>query len=146
MKFRSVIQLEGKTATGIPVPADVVEGLGQGKRPKVLVTIGDYRYRSSIAPYSGRYFIPLSAEHRAGAGVAAGDEIDVDVELDTEPREVVVPPDFAEALDQDEEAKRIFERLSYSHKRQHVLAIEQAKTAETRQRRIVKAISILRGG
>jgi hypothetical protein len=145
MKFLTVIQLGGKTATGIPVPAEVVESLGQGKRPKVRVTIGGYTYRSTIAPYTGQYMLPLSAEHRQGAGVAAGDEIEVDVELDTEPREVEIPPDFAEALSADAEAKRAFEKLSYTHKREHVLAIEQAKKAETRQRRIEKAIQMLRG-
>jgi uncharacterized protein YdeI (YjbR/CyaY-like superfamily) len=90
--------------------------------------------------------LSLSAENRAGAGVAAGDEVDVDVELDTAPREVAVPSDLAGALDRDTDAKQFFDRLSYSHKLRHVLAIEGAKTAETRQRRIDKAITMLREG
>ncbi len=88
----------------------------------------------------------ISAENRTSAGVAAGDEVDVDIELDTEPREVTVPPDFAEALDRDVDAKRFFDGLSYSQKQRHVLPIEEAKTTETRQRRIAKALTTLREG
>lgn len=146
MKFHSIIRLDGKTATGIPVPAEVVESLGQGKRAKIKVTIGDYTYRTSVAPRGGEYMIPMSAEHRAGAGVVAGDEVEIDIEADTEPRELVVPPDFAEALEQDPAAGVFFAGLSYSNQRRHVLAIEQAKTPETRQRRIEKAVSSLHEG
>lgn len=146
MRFQATIQLNGKTATGIPVPAEVVEALGSGKRPPVRVTMNGYSYRSSVAPMGGEYMVSLSAEHRQGAGVAAGDTVEVDLELDTAPREVNVPLDLAEALERDGEARRVFEGLSYSHKLQHVLPIEQAKTAETRQRRIEKAISMLREG
>ena len=99
MKFRGKLLLGGKTATGIVVPADVVEGLGSGKRPAVRVTInGRHTYRNTIAPYNGQFMLSVSAEQRAAAGVAAGDELDVDVELDTEPRTVTVPADFEEAL------------------------------------------------
>jgi uncharacterized protein YdeI (YjbR/CyaY-like superfamily) len=90
--------------------------------------------------------LPISAENRASSGVAAGDEVDVDIELDTAPREVTVPPDLAEAFERDVDAKRYFEGLSYSQKQRHVLPIEQAKTAETRQRRIDRALSMLREG
>jgi hypothetical protein len=143
MKFRAIVQQSGKTATGIQVPADVVESLGAGKRPKVSATINGYTYRSSVATLDGAFMLSVSADVRAHAGIAAGDEVEIDLELDTAPREVTVPPDFAAALDQDAEAKQIFEKLSYSHQQQHVLAIEGAKTAETRQRRIVKALSLL---
>ena len=146
MKFRATIQLGGKTATGIPVPEEVVAALGSSKRPPVRVTINGYAYRSSVASVGGEYMIALSAENRAGAGVAAGDEVDVDVELDTAPREVVVPPDFEEALAQDADAKQFFDGLSYSNKRRYVMGIEEAKSAETRQRRIAKAIGMLREG
>jgi uncharacterized protein YdeI (YjbR/CyaY-like superfamily) len=90
--------------------------------------------------------IPVSAENRKSAGLAAGDEVDVDIEVDTEPREVTVPPDFAEALDRQPDARRSFDGLSYSHKLRHVLSIEDAKTVETRQRRIDKAVGNLREG
>jgi hypothetical protein len=146
MKFRSVVELGGKTATGIPVPEEVVTSLGSGKRPPVRVTINGHTYRSTLASRSGRFMLPLSAENRSSAGVAAGDEVEVDIELDTEPREVTVPPDLAEALEQDLYAKRRFDGLSYSQKQRHVLPIEQAKTAETRQRRVDKALGMLREG
>lgn len=144
MRFRAVILLNGKTATGIAVTPEIVESLGAGKRPPVTVTINGHTYRSSIASMGGTFMLPVSAEHRASAGVAAGDEVDVDVSLDTEPREVAVPSDFGAALDGDLEAGCAFDALAYSHKLRHVLAIEQAKTAETRERRIAKAISMLR--
>jgi hypothetical protein len=144
MRYRSTLQLNGRTATGIPVPEKVVEGLGSGKRPPVRVTINGHTYRSTVATMGGQFMLGVSAEIRENAGVAAGDEVDVDIELDTEPREVIVPPDFAEALDRDADTRRFFEGLSYSKKQQFVLPVEQAKTAETRQRRIAKAIGVLR--
>jgi len=146
MRFRTTIELGGKTATGFRIPEDVVAGLGSGKRPAVRVTIGGHTYRTTVAPMGGVFMIPLSAENRAGAGVAAGDEVDVDVELDTEPRVVTVPPDFAAALEREPDARTAFDALSYSNQRRHVLSIEGAKTDETRQRRIVKAVDALRQG
>jgi hypothetical protein len=146
MKFQTTLLLGGKTATGIEVPAEVVAALGSSKKPAVRVTINGFTYRTTVATMDGKFMLPVSAENRAGAGIAAGDEVDVEVELDTEPREVNVPPDFTAALDQDTEAKRYFESLSYSHKLRHVLVIEEAKTAETRQRRIEKAVAMLREG
>lgn len=146
MRFRATIQLNGKTATGIPVPAEVVDDLGKGKRPPVHVTVGGHTYRSTVAAYGDVFMLPLSAENREAAGVAAGDEVDVDLELDTHPREVEVPPDFAEALAAEPEAKRFFEDLSYSQQRWHVLSIEGAKSAETRQRRVDRSIAMLREG
>ena len=146
MRFRSTIELGGRTATGLEVPAEVVEAFGVGKKPPVRVTIGAHTYRSTVAVMGGRYLLPLSAENRAAAGVAAGDEVDVDVELDTEPREVAVPADLSAALEGDDAAREAFERLSYSHRRRHVMAIEEAKTPETRQRRVTKALETLREG
>lgn len=146
MKFRATLLQAGKTATGIEVPAKVVEELGTSKKPRVRVTIKGFTYRSTVAVMGGKFMLPVSAEVRKGAGVAGGDAVEVDLEIDTEPREVTVPPDFAAALDQNPEAKRRFDAMSYSHKQQHVLAIEGAKAAETRQRRIAKAISMLQDG
>lgn len=146
MRFRATIEQSGKTATGIEVPAEIVASLGSGKHPKVRVTINGFNYRSSVASMGGRFMLGVSANVREGAGVAGGDEVDVDMELDTEPREIVVPPDFAAALKRDAEARRVFDALSYSKKQRFVLPIEDAKTAETRQRRIEKAIDSLREG
>lgn len=144
MNFHTVVELGGKTATGIRVPPEVVAALGSGKKPAVRVTINGFTYRSTVAVYGGEFFLPVSAEVRAGAGIAAEDEIEVAVELDTEPREVVVPHDLTAALESEPEARRFFDALSYSNKRRIVLGIEDAKTAETRQRRIDKAIEKLR--
>jgi hypothetical protein len=146
MRFRATVELGGKTATGIRVPPEVVASLGPSKRPAVRVTIRGHTYRSTVAPLGGNFMLPISAENRISAGVAAGDEVDIDVELDTEPREVTVPPDFSNALDHDPVARRFFDRLSYSQKQRHVLSIEGAKTTETRERRIAKAVSMLREG
>jgi hypothetical protein len=146
MRFRASIQLGGKTATGIEVPPEIVASLGASKRPAVRVTINDYTYRSTVAPLGGTFMLPVSAEVRERASVAAGDEVDVDIEPDTEPREVTVPPDFTAALDDDADARRYFDGLSYSNKRRFVMGIEEAKSAETRQRRIAKAIGTLREG
>lgn len=146
MKFRATVRLEGKTATGIEVPPKVVAALGPTQRPPVNVTINGYTYRSTVAAYNGAYMLPLSAENRAGAGVAAGEKVEVDLQLDTAPREVTVPADFAKALAKDKSAKAFFEGLSYSNKNRHVLSIQGAKTPETRQRRIEKAIADLGAG
>jgi hypothetical protein len=146
MRFRATIEAHGKSATGIEVPEAVVEGLGAGRRPPVVLTIGAYAYRTTVASRGGRFLVPLSAEHRAGAGVAAGDEVDVDVELDTEPREVEVPPDLAAALDAEPTVRSAFDALPLSHRRQHVRAVEEARAPETRRRRIAKAVEMLRAG
>jgi len=145
MQFRTLVRLEGKTATGLEVPPAVVEALGAGKRAKVVVTINGYSYRSSVAPYSGVYMLPLAAEHRNGAGVAAGDVIDVDLAVDTEVRAVVAPADLAAALDADAAARKAFDALSYSNQRRHVLSVEYAKTPETRARRVAKVLERLIG-
>ncbi len=146
MKFHTTILQSGKTACGIEIPPEVVAALSSSLKPPVRVTINGYTYRSTVAVMGGVFMVGVSAENRAGAGVAGGDEVDVDLELDTEKREVTVPPDLAAALDADAEAKRFFDSLSYSGKLRYVLSVDGAKTAETRQRRVEKAISDLREG
>jgi hypothetical protein len=141
--FRTEVLLHGKTATGIEIPPAVVDALGAGKRPPVRVTINGFTYRSTVAVMGGKFLVGISAENRAGTKVSAGDTIDVVLELDDQPREVTVPADFAKALDKDKVAKAAFEKLSFSHKRAHVDAIEGAKAADTRARRIDKAIAML---
>lgn len=143
-RFRATVRLNGRTATGIEVPAEVVEGLGAGRRPKVRATVAGHTYRSSVASMGGTYMLPVSAEQRERAGIAAGDEVDVELEPDTAPREVTVPDDLAAAL--DPEARRFFDGLSYSNKRWYVLWIEGAKRAETRERRVRQAAVMLREG
>ncbi len=143
MEFHSIVELGGKTATGIEVPAGVVETLGGGKRPPVTVTVGGHTYRTTVAPMGGRFMIPLSAENREAAGLTAGDEVDVEITLDTAPREMKAPDDLAEALRAAPEAAAFFESLSFSHKRSYVDWIVGAKKDETRQRRVAQAVELL---
>jgi hypothetical protein len=146
MRFSATIYLGGKTATGIPVPDEVVTELGSGKRPAVRVTVAGHTYRSTVANMGSGYLIPLSAELRELTGLSAGDEVDVEVELDTQPREVTVPDDLKDALADEAAASQFFDGLSYSNQRGYVLWIEQAKKAETRQARVERAVSALREG
>ncbi len=144
MRFTTNVELGGKTATGFAVPDEIVEGLGRGKRPPVVVTVGRHSYRSTIAVMGGRYMIPLSAENREAAGVLAGDQVDVDIELDTEQRVLDVPDDLAAAIAADSEAQAFWDSLSYSRRRRIVLSVDGAKSAETRDRRIAKSVTDLR--
>jgi len=146
VRFRATVEQGGKTATGIEVPPSVVEELGSGRKPRVTVTIGTHTYRSTVATMGGRFMLPLSADNRAKAGVAAGDEVDVTMELDTAERVLDVPADFAAALDAEPAARVFFDSLSYSNRSWHTLSIDGAKTAETRQRRIGKSVAMLREG
>ena len=145
MRFRASVDLHGKTATGIVVPPEVVEGLGSGRKPAVTVTVNGFSYPSTIASMGGRFLLPVSAEIRAGAGVSAGDVVDVEVVLDTSTREVAVPDDLAAALKKAPAAKTAFDALSNSNKKRHVLSVEGAKTAETRERRVAKVLAELGG-
>jgi uncharacterized protein YdeI (YjbR/CyaY-like superfamily) len=120
--------------------------LNAGKKPAVTVTVGAHTYRSSVATVDGRPMISLSAANREAAGVKAGDEVDVEVTLDTAPRVMSVPDDFAAALDAEPAARRTFDGISYSNQRWHVESVTGAKTDETRQRRIAKSVDMLREG
>jgi hypothetical protein len=144
VRFRATIALGGKTATGIVVPDEVVAALGPSKRPAVRATVNGHTYRSTVARMGGAFMLPVSADVRAHAGVAAGDEVDVALELDMEPRTVEVPVDLAEALDRDPDVRRAFDNRSYSRQLRDVLAIEDAKTPATRQRRIDATLTALR--
>jgi hypothetical protein len=146
MRFETTVLTAGKTTTGVAVPAAIVEGLGGGKRPKVRVTIGEHTFRNSVAPMNGIYMLGLNADVRHQTGIAGGDVIEIELQLDTEPRQVVVPADFAAALDRKPHARRFFDQLSYTNRSAHVLSIEGAKTDATRQRRIEKAVSTLAAG
>jgi hypothetical protein len=146
MRFRTTILQAKKTATGIEVPPDVLDRLGAGKRPPVLVTVGGHTYRSTVASMGGRYMIGLSAENRAAAGVGGGDEVDVELALDTQPREVDVPEDLAVELERDPVARTFFDSLSYSGKRAFTYWIDDAKKAETRATRVATSVRMLHDG
>ncbi len=146
MRFRTTIELGGKTATGFSVPDEVVAALGAGKRPAVRVTVGQHTYRTTIAPMGGRFLVPLSAENRAAAGVVADDEVDVRIEFDDNARDVAVPADLADALALDQQARDFFQTLAYSHRKEWVRWIEDAKKPETRTIRLTATLDALRTG
>ena len=144
MRFESTVELGGKTATGIPIPDEVIEALGSGKRPPVAVTVNGHTYRTTAVRMGGRFLVPLSAENREAAGVVAGEDITVDLEADTAPREVTLPDDLAAAM--DDEARAAYDGLSYTHRKEWVRWVEEAKKPETRTTRIEKTVTGLREG
>ena len=146
MKFKTTILQAGKTATGIKVPSEIVESFKAGKKPPVKVTINGYTYRSTIAVMGGAFMVGISAENRKGAKVNGGDAIEVKIELDTEVRVVEVPEEFQKALNKNAAAKKNFEQLSNSKKKWLTMPITEAKTEETKVKRIDKAIALLKEG
>jgi hypothetical protein len=144
VRFRATLETNGRTATGIEVPSAVVDALGAGKRPPVRVTLHEHTYRTTVARMGGRFLVPVSAEVRKAAGVTAGDELDVGIELDDAPRTVDVPTDLAAALASEPEAAQAWERLAYTHRKEWVRSVEDAKKPETRARRVAAAVDALR--
>jgi len=141
----TVLKDDKVNATGLPVPAEAVAALGKGKKPPVKVSIGSHTYRSTVAAYGDVFMLPLSAENRQAAGVKAGDQVEVTIELDTEPRTVEVPQDLSNALAQTPGATAAFEALSFSIRKEYVRQVESAKAQETRQRRITNIVAKLSG-
>ncbi len=139
----TVLKDDKVNATGLPVPAEAVAALGKGKKPPVKVSIGSHTYRSTVAAYGDVFMLPLSAENRQAAGVNAGDQVEVTIELDTAPRTVEVPQDLSDALAQKPGATAAFEALSYSTRKEYVRQVESAKAQETRQRRITNIVAKL---
>lgn len=146
MKFRTTILSGGKNITGIHVPDEVVAALGTSRKPAVKVTLNGYTYRNTVASMGGRFMVGVSADVREKSGVKGGDTLDVEIVLDTEPRVLEIPPDFAAALAAEPAAQAAFEALSYSKKRLHTMPIEAAKAPETRARRIEKSVAELKAG
>lgn len=142
--FKTKLELHGKTATGITVPASAVEQFASGKRPKVKVTIGTYSYRSTVMPMGGVFMLPLAAEHRTAAGVAAGQVVEITLQLDTEERTVEIPPALLSAMRKAPGTKAVFDSLNYTRRKEIALSITSAKQDETRERRLVKAIAELK--
>jgi hypothetical protein len=145
-KFKTTLkQAKGMNAVGIEIPAAIVESFNAGKRPKVTITLKDHTYRNTVAVMGGKYMVGVAAEHREKAGVKGGDKVEVTLELDTAPREVEVPKDFAAAL-KKAGARAAFDKLSFTHRKEHVRAIEEAKAPETRARRIEKSVAMVLAG
>ena len=143
--FHTTILQTGKNTAGIQVPEEVIEKLGAGKRPLVRVTINKYTYRSAVAVMGGKYMISFNPEHRKASGVQGGDETDVTLELDLEPRIVEIPRDLKDALIKAN-ALDAFERSAPSMKKEYVRQVEEAKAQETRERRINKIVEKLGAG
>jgi hypothetical protein len=144
VRFRATLETNGRTATGIEVPTSVVDALAAGKRPPVRVTLHEHTYRTTVARMGGRFLVPVSAEIRRAAGVTAGDELDVGIELDDAPRTVDVPADLAAALAEAPAAAQAWEKLAYTHRKEWARSVEDAKKPETRTRRIAAAVDALR--
>jgi hypothetical protein len=146
MRFRAELRATGGNTTGFPVDDEVVAALGGGGRPKVVVTVNGFEWRGSIARMSGTYWLGVSAERRAAAGITAGEVLDVDVVPDTAVREVDVPADLAEALAAEPAAKAFWDAMSFSNKSWHVLQITGARAAETRARRVARTLAMMAEG
>jgi hypothetical protein len=131
--------------TGIEVPAEVVTALGAGKRPPVVVNVNGYEYRSTVAPMGGKNLLPFSADRREESGIEGGDAIDVELTLDTAPRTVEIPDDLQSALNSSATATAAWDKLSYTHRKEHVRSVLDAKRAETRARRIAAVLAKLEG-
>ena len=149
-RFRVVLEkAEDSSACGIRMPFDVVKVFGTRGRVPVRGTLNGYPFRSTLSPMGGCHMMPVNRAMRDGAGVAAGETISVVLERDDEPRTVDVPPDLAAALAADPAAQAAWDRSSYTHRREHAEAVEDAKRPETRARRIERTVRMLvekRGG
>lgn len=137
--------LQNGNNTGIEVPEDVLGRLGAGKRPPVQVTLNGHAFRTTLGVMGGRSLVPVSAAVRKGTGLSGGDAVTVTLVVADTPREVVVPDDLAAAL-ADHDVRPFFDALSNSLQRFHVDTINDAKTPETRQRRIQKSVDLFLAG
>ncbi len=143
LKFSTTLLQAGKTATGIKIPDEIIEKLDAGKKPAIKVTINGFTYRSTVAVMGGGFMIGVNAENRMGANISGGDQIDVTIELDTEERIIEVPNELQVFLNKNEDVKKFYETLSNTKKKSLTLPIFDAKTEETRNKRIEKAITML---
>jgi hypothetical protein len=143
LRFNTTILTSGKTATGICIPDDIIEKLGAGKKPPIKVTLNGYTYRSTVAVMGGKFMVGVNADVREAAGVKGGDKLNVEIELDAEERTIEAPAEFQKMLNKNAAAKKIFETLSYSKKKALIIPVVNAKTDETRNRNIEKALNSL---
>ncbi|MDZ4763412.1 MAG: YdeI/OmpD-associated family protein [Chloroflexota bacterium] len=141
--FTTTVKAMTEKATTLPVPAAAVAALGTQKKPRVLVSLNGYTYRNTVQLYNGNFMLPFSADDRKGAGVKAGDDVEVTLELDLEPPTVMVPDDLAAALAAQAGLPAIFAGLAFSKRKEFVRQVEDAKTPETRERRIAGVLAKL---
>jgi hypothetical protein len=141
-KFKAILGKEGDSGLFLEVPFDVKEEFGRA-RPPVKVTVNGYAFRTTVSVYGGKYYLGVRKSHRDAAGVEVGDRVEITMALDDEPREVEIPPELAKALAKNKRAKARWEKLSYTHQKEHADAINDAKKPETKARRVEKAIEML---
>lgn len=146
MEYRGELEQTGGNTTGFRIPDEFVAGLGGGGRPKVVVRVGGFEFRSSIARMGGEYWLGVSAERRTAGGLEGGQVYELEIGLDDAPRTVEVPEDLAAALAAEPEVKAFWESVSFSNQRWHAEQLTSAKTAETRARRLAKSLDLLRAG
>ena len=139
----TVLKDANVNATGLPVPPEAIAALGAGKKPKVIVSLNGYSYRSTVSAYGNVFMLPLSQERREAAGVKPGDKVEVTLELDSEPRTVDVPEELAAALAEKPGAREAFDALSYTTRKEYARQVSEAKAEETRKRRIAKIVEKL---
>jgi len=146
MQFKATLTREpDSSATFVMIPYDILEVWGTRSRVPVKGTINGHAFRSTIAPYGGVHYLGINRNLREAAGVKAGDIVDIELEKDLEPRVLEVPPDFQSALDTNPAARIRWQKLSFTHQREYVESIEEAKKPETRARRIQSAIDAITG-
>jgi hypothetical protein len=145
MRLRLELKGQGGNTAGFEIPDEVIEELGGGRRPKVVVTVGNHTWRSSIANMGGTFMLGVSMANRAAAGVSAGETLDVDIELDTAPRTVEVPDDLAAQLKQDASAAAAWDAWSFTRQKEAARSLTEAKKPETRASRLEKVLAELRG-
>jgi hypothetical protein len=146
IQTRALLQPRGPAAAVVLDDAQIA-AIGEGaRRFPVVATVNGYTWRTSVARMGGEFLLGLNKEVRQGAGVEAGDEVDVTVELDTAPREVEVPEALAAALAADPQAKASFDRMAFTHRKEYARWIAEAKQQETRQRRVERALEMIRAG
>lgn len=138
--FAGTLRTNGGNATGVAVPEDVWHQLTPARRAAVTVTLGKVTYRSTVGFYQGAYMLPVSAANREAAGVAAGDTVDITLELDAAPREVEVPPALAAAFEAEPAAKAGWAGLPPGQQKAHATSIADAKTDATRDKRVAKVV------
>jgi bifunctional DNA-binding transcriptional regulator/antitoxin component of YhaV-PrlF toxin-antitoxin module len=144
-RFTAILGGEDGERPVVELPFDVKERFGRARAP-VRGTVEGAAFRTTVAVYGGRYYLGFNKELRERAGIAIGDEVEVALELDREPRTVEIPPALGAALEKDARAKAAFEGLSHTHRNEYARWIAEAKREETRERRIEKAVAMLRDG
>jgi len=144
--FTATIQNAGGGGAYVEIPFDVEEAFGS-KRPKVKAMIEGVPYRGILTRMGGdHHLLIILKEIREQIGKTFGDEVTITVEPDIEPRVIEVPAELKQAFKTEKEAKAFFDKLSYTHQREYVMWINEAKREETRQSRVVKAIEMLKQG